>query len=171
MTSSSRPEVAELTQALGEAAVEIRVWMKSAEGRLALRGPRGDPRRGGHVDREVLPADRHARPALATLAGQGRVRGTGEAAVPAPGSLGGGGGGGGQAGQQARAGASGVGERKVWAMVRHDGHVISEATVLRLLRDDGLILPAAYQRERRQLAERRKARSPSSRLGRTRYGS
>ena len=29
-------EVAELTQALGEAAVEIRVWKKSAEGR---RGP------------------------------------------------------------------------------------------------------------------------------------
>ncbi|HOA03499.1 MAG TPA: helix-turn-helix domain-containing protein [Dermatophilaceae bacterium] len=27
-------EVAELTQALGEAAVEIRVWKKSAEGRL-----------------------------------------------------------------------------------------------------------------------------------------
>ena len=27
-------EVAELTQALGEAAVEIRVWRKSAEGRL-----------------------------------------------------------------------------------------------------------------------------------------
>ena len=28
-------EVAELTQALGEAAVEIRVWKKSAEGRLS----------------------------------------------------------------------------------------------------------------------------------------
>lgn len=42
-------------------------------------------------------------------------------------------------------------------MVRHDGHVVSEATVLRLLRDEGLILPAHYQRERRKLAERRKA--------------
>ena len=42
-------------------------------------------------------------------------------------------------------------------MVRHDGHVVSEATVLRLLRDESLILPAHYQRERRQLAERRKA--------------
>ena len=49
------------------------------------------------------------------------------------------------------------GHRKVWAMVRHDGHVVSAATVLRLLRDDGLILPASYQRERRRLAERRKA--------------
>ena len=49
------------------------------------------------------------------------------------------------------------GHRKVWAMVRHDGHVVSEATVLRLLRDEGLILPAQYQRERRQLAQRRKA--------------
>ena len=49
------------------------------------------------------------------------------------------------------------GHRKVWAMVRHDRHVVSQATVLRLLRDEGLILPASYQRERRQLAQRRKA--------------
>ena len=49
------------------------------------------------------------------------------------------------------------GHRKIWAMVRHDGHVVSEATVLRRLRDRGLILPDQYQRERRKLAERRKA--------------
>jgi transposase InsO family protein len=52
------------------------------------------------------------------------------------------------------------GHRKVWAMVRHDGHdghVDCEAMILRLLRDEGLILPAAYQRERRSLAEHRKA--------------
>lgn len=49
------------------------------------------------------------------------------------------------------------GHRKIWAMIRHDGHVVSEATILRLLRDQGLILPAEYQRERRKLAERRKA--------------
>ncbi|WP_455566373.1 transposase [Nocardia fusca] len=49
------------------------------------------------------------------------------------------------------------GHRKVWAMVRYDGHRVSQATVLRLLRDEGLILPATYQRERRQLAQRRKA--------------
>ena len=49
------------------------------------------------------------------------------------------------------------GHRKVWAMARHDGHDVSQATVLRLLRDEGLILPAAYQRERRRLAERRRA--------------
>nr|WP_254668967.1 IS3 family transposase [Brevibacterium sp. CS2] len=49
------------------------------------------------------------------------------------------------------------GHRKIWAMVRHDGHVVSEATVLRILRDEGLILPAQYQRERRKPAERRKA--------------
>lgn len=49
------------------------------------------------------------------------------------------------------------GHRKIWAMVRHEGHVVSQATVLRLLRDEGLVLPAAYQRERRRLAERRKA--------------
>ena len=49
------------------------------------------------------------------------------------------------------------GHRKIWAMVRHEGHKVSQATILRLLRDEGLILPAHYQRERRQLAERWKA--------------
>lgn len=49
------------------------------------------------------------------------------------------------------------GHRKMWAMVRHDGHVVSQATILRLLRDEGLILPAQYQRERRKLCERREA--------------
>lgn len=29
------------------------------------------------------------------------------------------------------------GHRKIWAMTRHDGHKISQATVPRLLRDDG----------------------------------
>jgi len=42
-------------------------------------------------------------------------------------------------------------------MVRQDGHVVSEATVLRLLRDEDLFLPAHYQRERRKLAVRGKA--------------
>ena len=49
------------------------------------------------------------------------------------------------------------GHRKVWAMTRHDGHVVSQATVLRLLRDEALILPAAYQKQRRDSAGRRKA--------------
>lgn len=49
------------------------------------------------------------------------------------------------------------GHRKVWAMCRHDGHRVSQATVLRLLRDEGLLLEASYQRERRQLAARRRA--------------
>jgi putative transposase len=42
-------------------------------------------------------------------------------------------------------------------MCRHDGHRVSQATVLRLLRGEGLLLEANYQRERRQLAARRKA--------------
>jgi hypothetical protein len=42
-------------------------------------------------------------------------------------------------------------------MCRHDGHRVSQATVLRLLRDEGLLLEVTYQRERRQLAARRKA--------------
>ncbi|WP_062386589.1 integrase core domain-containing protein [Demequina iriomotensis] len=49
------------------------------------------------------------------------------------------------------------GHRKIWALVRHDGVRTSEATVLRTLRDEGLLLPAHYQRERKQLAARRKA--------------
>jgi len=49
------------------------------------------------------------------------------------------------------------GHRKVWAMCRHEGVAVSQASVLRLLRDDGLLLEATYQRERRQLAARRKA--------------
>jgi len=49
------------------------------------------------------------------------------------------------------------GHRKVWAMVRHDGHAVSQATILRLLRDEGLLLEANYQRERRELAANRKA--------------
>ena len=44
------------------------------------------------------------------------------------------------------------GHRKVWAMVRYDGHRVCQATVLRLLRDEGLILEANYQRERRELS-------------------
>ncbi|WP_099907025.1 IS3 family transposase [Streptomyces sp. TLI_171] len=47
------------------------------------------------------------------------------------------------------------GHRKVWAMCRHDGHRVSQTTVLRLLRDEGLLLKANHQRERRQLAARR----------------
>lgn len=49
------------------------------------------------------------------------------------------------------------GHRKVWAMCRYDGHRVGESTVLRLLRDEGLLLEANYQRERRQHAARRKA--------------
>ena len=42
-------------------------------------------------------------------------------------------------------------------MVRYDGHRVSAATVLRLLRAEGLILEANYQRERRELAANRRA--------------
>jgi putative transposase len=49
------------------------------------------------------------------------------------------------------------GHRKIWAMTRYDGLVVSQATVLRIMRRRGLLLEAAYQRERRQLAPARKA--------------
>ncbi|MFC5999901.1 integrase core domain-containing protein [Quadrisphaera sp. GCM10027208] len=42
-------------------------------------------------------------------------------------------------------------------MCRYDGHRVGESTVLRPLRDEGLLLEANYQRERRQHAARRKA--------------
>src|SRR5690625_4976674 len=42
-------------------------------------------------------------------------------------------------------------------MVRHDGHQVSQATVLRILREEGLILPSNYTQQRRQLAQERRA--------------
>ena len=72
-------EVDDLTRALGEAAVEIRVWKKSAEGRLgpsrtSPRGgtPRGSPRQRGDADREVHPAGRHPGTDVPAVAGQGQ---------------------------------------------------------------------------------------------------
>jgi transposase InsO family protein len=44
-------------------------------------------------------------------------------------------------------------------MCRHDGLPVSAASVLRLLREEGLLLEANYRRERHQLAARRKAAS------------
>ena len=49
------------------------------------------------------------------------------------------------------------GHRKIWAMTRYDGHLVSQATVLRIMRRRGLLLPADYQRERRALAAARRA--------------
>jgi transposase InsO family protein len=49
------------------------------------------------------------------------------------------------------------GHRKVWAMARHAGHQVTTSTVLRILDDEGLLLKADYQRERRRLAQARKA--------------
>jgi hypothetical protein len=40
------------------------------------------------------------------------------------------------------------GHRKVWAMTRFDGHQVSPATVLRIMRRRRLLLEATYQRER-----------------------
>jgi putative transposase len=51
------------------------------------------------------------------------------------------------------------------AICRHDGLPVSVATALRLLREDGLLLQANYQRERRQLAARRKAAFAITPLG------
>ncbi len=49
------------------------------------------------------------------------------------------------------------GHRKIWAMARHAGHPVAASTVLRILDDEGLLLKAHYQRERRQLAAQRRA--------------
>lgn len=57
------------------------------------------------------------------------------------------------------------GHRKIWAMVRHEGHRVSQSTVLRILAEEGLLLKADYQRERRQLAKQRKAAFASTPSG------
>jgi len=49
------------------------------------------------------------------------------------------------------------GHRKVWAMARHAGHRVACSTVLRILDEENLLLKADYQRERRQLAQQRRA--------------
>ena len=49
------------------------------------------------------------------------------------------------------------GHCKIWAMARHSGHWVSMSTTARILQDAGLLLKADYQRERRQLAQARKA--------------
>ncbi|WP_219722914.1 IS3 family transposase [Corynebacterium xerosis] len=49
------------------------------------------------------------------------------------------------------------GHRKIWAVLRHDGHRLSQSTVLRILGEEGLLLKADYQRERRQEARQRRA--------------
>ena len=49
------------------------------------------------------------------------------------------------------------GHRKIWALARHNGHQLAPSTVLRILDEEGLLLKADYQRERRQLAKARKA--------------
>lgn len=49
------------------------------------------------------------------------------------------------------------GYRKIWAMTRRDGICVAPSTVLRALRDENLLQTAHYQRERRRLAEPRKA--------------
>jgi hypothetical protein len=51
-------------------------------------------------------------------------------------------------------------------MCCHDGLPVSAATVLRLLRAEGLLLEANYQWERRQLAARRKAAFAAEPTGR-----
>lgn len=49
------------------------------------------------------------------------------------------------------------GHRKIWAMLRADGIRVSRSSVERALRRRGLLLPARYQTERRQLAAARRA--------------
>ena len=49
-------------------------------------------------------------------------------------------------GDQPCVGQASVGHRKFWALTRHDGHLVLQASVLRLLRDEGLLLAAQYQR-------------------------
>ncbi|WP_223145195.1 IS3 family transposase [Actinotalea subterranea] len=146
-------EVADLTQALGEAAVELRVWKKSAEGRLGpsrtlevVRLESGMPT--SRFCELIGMPERTWRRHQARAPAGGPVKGP----WPRPART--------RVREAVRAHAlahPAWGHRKVWAMLRYDGHRVSQATVLRLLRDEGLILEANYQRERRELAANRRA--------------
>lgn len=62
------------------------------------------------------------------------------------------------------------GHRKIWALTRHDGHKVSQSTVLRPLRDEGLLLALEYQK---QAVSRPRIAKPPSRsplMARTRCG-
>jgi putative transposase len=49
------------------------------------------------------------------------------------------------------------GHRKIWAMLRVDGVLVSQASVKRAMARRGLLMPVRYQAERRALAKARKA--------------
>ena len=49
-------------------------------------------------------------------------------------------------GDQSCVGQASVGHRKIWALIRHDGRLVLQAGVLRILRDEGLLQTAQYQR-------------------------
>ena len=49
------------------------------------------------------------------------------------------------------------GHRKIWAMLRVDGILVSQASVKRAMARRGLLMPIRYQAERRALAKARKA--------------
>lgn len=48
------------------------------------------------------------------------------------------------------------GHRKIWALTVADGHEVSQRTVHRILDELGLLHPARYKAERRELARARK---------------
>lgn len=49
------------------------------------------------------------------------------------------------------------GHRKIWAMLRTDGHAVSQSSVKRALARRDLLLPVRYQAERRAIAKARRA--------------
>lgn len=61
-----------------------------------------------------------------------------------------------------------MGHRKIWGLLRADGVEVSQASVKRVLRRRGLLLPSRYHAERRALARARKGvfRQPMPRRNR-----
>lgn len=68
-------------------------------------------------------------------------------------------------------GASGVGHRKIWAMVRHAGHAVSQATVLPIVREEGLGQSAGINASRASSSSSTRPRSRCRRRVRTTCGS
>lgn len=100
---------------------------------------RGNSPGCGHADHEVRHGDWCARTVLPMVASCCLAWSRGERVVAATCPDEGAGHGG-----SARADASGVGHRKLWALTRYDGHAVSQATGLRVLHEEGLVLPADY---------------------------
>ena len=144
----------ELKAALGEAHVQLRVPKLGAEVSPLLRGPRDDPHRRRQQRLEVRGAGEGAPAHLPRPSGASARRGSAQGAVAGPG--------GGAASSlmwpstPRRGRRGGIARSRRFAAA--DGHDVgSPSSVKRAMARRGLLQPARYHTERRQLAAARRA--------------